>query len=55
MSALKAIEQAAAKAAASREALETAIRAAHAEGASLRAIAAAANVSHEQVRRILGA
>jgi hypothetical protein len=55
MTALASVERAAAKAAVSREALEAAIRVAHAEGASLRAIATAAGVSHEQVRRILGA
>jgi hypothetical protein len=47
------VKRAAAKAAASRAALETAIREAHAEGSSLRAIATAAGVSHEQVRRLL--
>ena len=33
--------------------LHTAIRAAHMEGASFRAIAQAAGMSHEQVRRIV--
>jgi AcrR family transcriptional regulator len=48
------IERAAAKVAASRTALEDAIRAAHAYGGiSLRVIAEAAGVSHETVRRIV--
>jgi hypothetical protein len=50
---LQKVRRAAAKAAVSREALETAIREAHAEKVSLRDIAQAAGVSHEQVRRIL--
>lgn len=53
MNSLKAVERAAAKAAASRAALETAILDAHTNGASLRSIAEAAGISHEQVRRIL--
>ena len=36
-----------------REKLDEAVRAAHREDIPLRAIAAAANVSHEQVRRIV--
>jgi hypothetical protein len=51
---LRKVERAAAKAAASREALEAAIRAARAQGVPLRTIAAAAGLSHEQVRRIAG-
>jgi len=47
------VKRAAAKAAVSREALEIAIREAHAAGEALRKIADAANVSHEQVRRIV--
>jgi len=47
------IERAAAKAALARERLLETIRAAHASGESLRKIAAAANLSHEQVRRIV--
>lgn len=38
-----------------QELLTTQIRLAHSEGMSLRAIGEAAGVSHEQVRRILGA
>ena len=53
MSALRKVERAAAKAAVSREALETAMREARAAKVSLRDIAKAAGVSHEQVRRIL--
>ena len=47
------VERAAAKAAAAHAALVQAIREAHAEGESLRSIAEAAGVSHEQVRRLL--
>ncbi len=50
---LRRVERAAAKAAASRLALEIAMREASAAGEALRAIAAAAGVSHEQVRRTL--
>jgi transposase len=50
---LQKVERAAAKAAVSREALEAAMRDAHAEGASLRAIATAASVSYETVRRVV--
>jgi hypothetical protein len=53
MNAVRKVERAAAEAAASREALELAIRQAHQDGSSLRDIAKAAGVSHEQVRRIL--
>lgn len=53
MTALPKVERAAAKAAVARRGLEDAIREAHASGASLRAIAQAAGVSHEQVRRVL--
>lgn len=53
MSELRKVERAAAKAARSREALEAAIREAHAEGQSSRKIAEAAGVSHTQVQRIL--
>ena len=53
MTALHKVERAAAKAAAAREGLEDTIREAHASGAPLRAIAQAAGVSHEQVRRVL--
>lgn len=47
------VERAAAKAAAAHAALVRAIREAHAEGHSLRSIAEAAGVSHEQVRRLV--
>lgn len=50
---IKAVARAALKAALAGEELDAAIRKAHAGGASLRAIAAAANLSHEQVRRII--
>lgn len=50
---LEAVERAAAQAAVSREAFEQAIREAHSAGATLRAIAKAAKLSHEQVRRIV--
>ncbi len=53
MSELGKVKSEAAKAAASRARLEALIRQAHAEGSSLRAIAHAAGVSHEQVRRIV--
>jgi AcrR family transcriptional regulator len=49
----KKIERAAAKAAVAREWLEKEIRLGHHEGMSLRAIAKAAGVSHEQVRQIV--
>lgn len=52
MSAIKKVERAAAKAAASREALAAAIREARAAGLPLREIAKAAGMSHEQVRRL---
>ena len=52
---LRKVEKAAAKAASSRLALEAAIRKAHAGGASLRVIAEAAKMSHEQVRRTIRA
>ncbi len=55
MSELRKVKHAAARSAAWRAALERAIREAHEEGASLRAIADAAGVSHEQVRRIIRA
>lgn len=47
------IRLAAARAAASRDWLNGAILQAHAKGASLREIAKAAGVSHEQVRRLI--
>jgi lambda repressor-like predicted transcriptional regulator len=47
------VQRAARKAALARQGLEQAIREAHDDGASLRALAAAAGVSHEQIRRIL--
>jgi hypothetical protein len=50
----KRIREAARKAASARSALEREIRAAH-PALSLRAIASAAGVSHEQVRRIISA
>lgn len=50
---LKKVKRAAAKAAGSREALELAIRRAHASGAALRVIAEAADMSHESVRKIV--
>jgi hypothetical protein len=53
MSDVKKVEWAAAKAALAREKLELAMRAAHENGVALRKIAAAAGVSHEQVRRVL--
>ncbi len=46
------VARAARKAALAREALESAIREAHAEGMSLRLIASMAGMSHESVRRI---
>jgi len=46
------LERAAAKAAVSRDALHTMIREAHAAGMSLRTIAKAVGMSHEQVRRL---
>jgi hypothetical protein len=54
MSELRKVERAAAKVAAARAGLELAIRQARSEGASLRAVATAAGVSHEQVRRLSG-
>ncbi len=51
---LKRVERAAAKAAVARSALEAEVKAAHVAGQSLRAIGAAAGVSHEQVRKMLG-
>ena len=53
MPAISTVKRAAARAYASDEALKTAICRAHSEGASLRAIAQAAGMSHEQVRRIV--
>jgi hypothetical protein len=50
---LEAVERAAAQAAVSRATLDKAIREAHAAGASLRAIAKAANLSHTQVGLIV--
>jgi hypothetical protein len=50
---LRAVERAADKAALSRDGLAAAIRDAHAQGKTLRAIAEAAGMSHEQVRRIV--
>lgn len=47
------VERAAAKAAVSRAALEQAMKDAHAQGETLRAIAKAAGLSHENVRRIV--
>lgn len=49
------VQRAAAAHASTRERLEQRIRAASAAGAALRTIAAAAGVSHEQVRRIVAA
>jgi hypothetical protein len=53
MSETRKVERAAAKAALAREKLELAMREAHENGMALRKIAAAAGVSHEQVRRVL--
>ena len=53
MNELQKVRKAAAKVAASRERLELAVHEAHAAGKPLRMIATAAQVSHEQVRRIL--
>lgn len=53
MTALHKVERAAAKAAHSRAELENAMREAHESGAPLRAIAQAANVSHEHVRSLI--
>lgn len=53
MTDLRKVQRAATKAAASRVTLENAIREAHASGQSLRKIAEAAGVSHEQVRVIV--
>lgn len=50
---VKKVERAATKAALAREKLELAMREAHENGVALRKIAAAAGVSHEQVRRVL--
>jgi hypothetical protein len=52
---LQKVQREAAKAASARDKLETAMREAHAAGVSLRDIAAAAGVSHEQVRRMISA
>lgn len=52
---LRNLKRAAARAADAREGLEAAIRAAHADGESLRKIADIAGVSHEQVRRVVRA
>ena len=49
---LRRVQRAAAKAAVAREALEAAIREAHKDGATLRAIGDAAGMSYETVRRI---
>lgn len=54
MKPLTRVARAAAKAASARAALEQEVRAAHSAGQSLRAIGAAAGVSHEQVRKMLG-
>lgn len=53
MTELQKVRKAASRVAASREALELAVREAHAVGTPLRVIAEAANVSHEQVRRLI--
>ena len=50
---IRTVEKAADRAKASREMLELTIRAAHGGGLSLRAIAMAARMSHEQIRRIV--
>lgn len=50
---LAALDQVARNADYARQEVERAIRIAHAAGASLRDIAKAAGISHEQVRRIL--
>jgi len=50
---LRAVERAAAKAAVLLATRDDMIRLAHDEGESLRAIAKAANLSHETVRRIV--
>lgn len=50
---LAALDQVARQAEFARKEVERAIRIAHAAGASLRDIAKAAGISHEQVRRIL--
>ena len=52
-SSIRKVKRAAAKAADSRERLDDAIREAHDQGNSLRTIAEAAGVSHEQVRVIV--
>ncbi len=52
MTELQKVEQAAAKAAVSRETLEVAIREARKAGVSLRDVAKAAGMSYETVRRI---
>jgi hypothetical protein len=52
MTELRKVERAAAKVAAARAGLELAVREARAAGAPLRAVAQAAGVSHEQVRRL---
>jgi len=54
VSELRKVERAAAKAAVSRQALEAAIREAREAGASLRAVAEAARMSYESIRRIAG-
>lgn len=48
----KTLERAAAKAAVARQGLEESVRKARAAGMPLRAIAKAAGMSHEQVRRL---
>lgn len=50
---MKNVEKAAARVEAAQFDLAVSIRKAHDEGASLRAIAVAAKMSHEQVRRLL--
>ena len=52
MAAAQKVERAAAKAAASRDALELAIREQHREGVSLRKLAELTGMSHETIRRI---
>lgn len=51
---LTAVREAASRAASGRRQLETEIRKARGNGASLRAIAEAAGLTHETVRRIAG-
>lgn len=53
MTELQKVSRAARKAASARGELEQAVRAASAAGLSLREIAKAADVSHEQIRRLI--